>query len=173
MILLIRHAEKPDPADGSVGVRGDGSADAGSLSVRGWQRAGALAAVLGDPRRVVTMLPEPPGLLIAAQDAGRSRRPCQTLAPLAARLKIDVETYRSEGDEQAIIRRLHNGVRGGVVICWRHRELPALARALFRGDAQLVPRKWDDARFDLAWRLDGDHFDVIAQRLLDGDTACC
>ena len=41
-ILLIRHAEKPDGQDGGVNV--DGACDEKSLTVRGWQRAGALIA---------------------------------------------------------------------------------------------------------------------------------
>lgn len=44
--MFVRHAEKPDeevdPSTGP-GVRLDGSADGKSLTVRGWQRAGALA----------------------------------------------------------------------------------------------------------------------------------
>ena len=48
IIMVIRHAEKPD--SGNVGVQLDGSQDADSLIVQGWQRAGALA-VLFDPAR--------------------------------------------------------------------------------------------------------------------------
>ena len=41
-ILLIRHAEKPDDSDSGPGLTSDGRDDPKSLTVRGWQRAGAL-----------------------------------------------------------------------------------------------------------------------------------
>jgi hypothetical protein len=45
-IMVIRHAEKPD--DTHQGVTAHGDQDKESLIVRGWQRAGALAALF-DP----------------------------------------------------------------------------------------------------------------------------
>ena len=42
-IMIIRHAERP-PDDGSIdGVNMSGTKDPKELTVRGWQRAGALA----------------------------------------------------------------------------------------------------------------------------------
>lgn len=49
LIMLIRHAEKPAASGVPYGVEPDGSQDAESLTVAGWQRAGALVGLL-DPR---------------------------------------------------------------------------------------------------------------------------
>jgi hypothetical protein len=41
-IVFIRHVEKPG-VDAAIGLEADGTANPESLTVRGWQRAGALA----------------------------------------------------------------------------------------------------------------------------------
>ena len=48
-IIVIRHAQKPTHNPKHVGIREDGTADPESLTVRGWQHAGALAAVFAGP----------------------------------------------------------------------------------------------------------------------------
>ncbi|MBL6617311.1 MAG: hypothetical protein ISP45_25085, partial [Reyranella sp.] len=45
VILVIRHAEKPDGV--ALGVDENGVIDEQSLIVRGWQRAGALVGLFG------------------------------------------------------------------------------------------------------------------------------
>ena len=44
-VIVIRHAEKPTARPKRHGVREDGTSDKESLTVRGWQHAGSLAAV--------------------------------------------------------------------------------------------------------------------------------
>jgi hypothetical protein len=48
-VLVIRHGEKPDPdnPDRPPGLTSDGVKDKHSLLIRGWQRAGAWAALFG------------------------------------------------------------------------------------------------------------------------------
>src|SRR5262252_5469412 len=46
-VLLIRHAEKPDDPALGPGLTAQGKVDKHSLVIRGWQRAGAWAALLG------------------------------------------------------------------------------------------------------------------------------
>ena len=48
-IIVIRHAQKPTHKPKRIGIREDGTADPESLTVRGWQHAGALAAVFAGP----------------------------------------------------------------------------------------------------------------------------
>jgi hypothetical protein len=79
-IMFIRHAEKPD--NGKDGVAMDGSPDAESLTVRGWQRARAL---------IVFFCAEPkmrPNAIFASGigHGSKSKRPVETVTPLAAKL---------------------------------------------------------------------------------------
>ena len=48
-IMIIRHAEKPDDAGTVFGVTIEGHQDPEELTVRGWQRAGALATFFAPP----------------------------------------------------------------------------------------------------------------------------
>jgi hypothetical protein len=167
-IFLIRHAEKPDPKAGIGGVSHSGQPDSESLSVRGWQRAGALTALFGANRPERTTL-APPATLCAAVDAGRSRRPYDTLRPLAERLALPIRDMASSGDMRSAAAKIWALPRP-VLVCWRHRELPILARALLPRAAHRVPARWDEARFDLIWVIESDNLTVVPQNLLAGDT---
>ena len=168
MILLIRHAEKPDPNAGIAGVSLQGRRDPEGLAVRGWQRAGALAVRFGAPDVAGRDAAWPrPLTLFAAVDPGRSHRPHLTLQPLSERLGVPILPLRCD-DAPGAAAAL-SGAAGPVLACWRHRELPALAHALMPGPAVGVPAQWDEARFDLVWRIGPDGFTIVPQRLLAGD----
>ena len=62
-LIIIRHAEKPDPQANIGGVSEAGGADRNDLTVRGWQRAGALVRLFN---------PHPPR--VPAAGVGGSRR---------------------------------------------------------------------------------------------------
>ena len=168
-IFLVRHAEKPDPKAGIGGVSHTGQADSESLSVRGWQRAGALTVLFGADNAERTRLARP-ATLCAAVDAGRSRRPYDTLRPLAQRLGLPIAEMASSGDVRTAAAKL-SALPGPVLVCWRHRELPTLARALLPRAAHCVPARWDDARFDLVWVIEADRLIVVPQSLLAGDAS--
>ncbi|WKB53618.1 hypothetical protein [Eleftheria terrae] len=172
-IVLIRHAEKPLPGCG--GVDDNGREDAHALSVPGWQRAGALVRFFAGPA-AGSGLPAPASLFAAAHSARRpSRRPALTLAPLARRLQLPVclDCASEDPPEQTAARLL--AAPGPVLVCWRHRELPPLARALLGGQCQ-VP-EWPEDRFDITWLLTpGMHppaLRQLPQRLLAGDGDAC
>lgn len=168
-VMLIRHAEEPDQAPGILGVDEQGRPDAESLSVRGWQRAGALARLFapcgGQPPQPLAR----PASILAATDAGKSHRPLCTVLPLARLLGLQVDTrFGSEGE----IAPLLDAVRaspGPVLLCWRHQALGGIAQALCGG----APRTWDAARYDLVWVFErqgeGWRFTELPQRLLHGD----
>jgi hypothetical protein len=164
LILLIRHAEKP--AGDFGGVTEDGRADPHGLSVRGWQRAGALAAWLAGPQAAGAGIA--PSALYAAADEGRSHRPYDTLRPLAQSLGLPIRPLPSEVDP-AETAAVIEAAQGNVLVCWRHRELPALARALLSAATSSVPDTWDEQRFDLVWVIRGERFAIVSQALLAGD----
>ncbi|MFO1338484.1 MAG: hypothetical protein U1F53_09630 [Burkholderiaceae bacterium] len=183
-IVLVRHAEKP-PAEGlPQGVGQDGIADPQELTVRGWQRAGALVALF-DGTRAGPWGAGPAAHLLACRPerAHPSRRAVSTLVPLARRCGLEVDTGFRAGDEAALARHLR-GLGGLVVVAWSHQYLPALARHL-AADAAAVPPSWPAERFDLLWLLQplqplpgpqgpgdgGYRFTPLPQDLLGGDEA--
>src|SRR5690242_18318012 len=110
-IMVIRHAEKPTTKhQPPYGVNYVGEQDWESLTVRGWQRAGALVTLFdpsnGAPARPHLAVPtiiyasNPRGAGGAEQDEGsKSKRPLQTVTPLAARLGIVPRLSFAKGDE--------------------------------------------------------------------------
>ena len=106
-IMIIRHAEKPDDAGTVLGVTIEGHQDPEELTVRGWQRAGALATFFAPPdahfrdQRI-----EKPVTIFASRVAPHSKslRPQHTVEPLAElvgreKLRLDF----SEGEEQQLV----------------------------------------------------------------------
>jgi hypothetical protein len=166
-IIVIRHAQKPTKKPKLKGIRDDGSADPESLTVRGWQHAGALAAVFAGPG---SGAPDPmvarPTVIFAAgagkrkaKVAGKavkvgshSKRPLQTVTPMAAMLDLTPVTVHAKGEEQALVADAL--VRGGVVlICWQHQNIPAIGN-LIVGNTTTVPQNWPEDRYDLVWIFD-------------------
>jgi hypothetical protein len=174
--MLIRHAEKPPDSPPPYGVSDDGQPDAQSLTIRGWQRAGALAALF-DPAFITSRkhrLLEPRYLYASNSHKHRSKRSRQTLMPLARKLGLEINADFSPGEEAELAS--HARSRGGVVlICWRHQLLPTLAHHLL-GDGATAPQIWSDRRYDVVWVFDLEpstqtyHFSQVAQNLLHGDS---
>jgi hypothetical protein len=173
-IIIIRHGEKPPP----LGVTIEGDPDAKSLSVRGWVRAGALVAYFAPPGGAPAAAAVP-DVIYASSPAGPSRRPLQTVAPLAEKLGLQPKTRLTKGDEKALAAAvLAEG--GTVLICWQHEQIPDIVRHLTSGASSPleVPRDWPDDRFDVVWVLTrtaepGEpwRFSQVPQRLLAGDRA--
>lgn len=184
-IMLIRHAEKPDnDGTGPQGVTDAGQPDPESLTVRGWQRAGALAQLFSQ----AGMLSEPPYSTLAqparlfASAVGKgspSRRPAETLTPLAGRLGLALEDPYAKTQTEVFGQMLgtaarQGGAQGPILVAWEHALIPDLARAITR-QGGLIPAAWPSERFDLIWVLDwqaaGQRFVLtqVNQRLLMGD----
>jgi hypothetical protein len=136
-ILVLRHAEKPrNPLDLH-------------LSEAGQRRAERLAA----------WLPETfgrPDILFAAADKLLSRRPRETLEPLAkatgAPLRHDVSGKHSEAFAGELLADPQYAGRR-VVVSWRHKALPVLARAL-GASAGECPDPWPGELYDPVLRFD-------------------
>jgi hypothetical protein len=177
--LLMRHAEKPDARAGIGGVDEQGRADPRALSVRGWQRAGALARWLA-PADAAAPFGRPAVLRSASTTAvNKSRRPMLTLLPLAQRLGLaTVQDDLDSNDPEAAADALA-GASGTVVVAWRQDTLPALAAALaarLGADAGAIPSAWPEDRFDAVWLFERDatgawRFRQCLPQLLGGDPA--
>jgi hypothetical protein len=178
-ILLLRHAEKPGGTDGRKGFTADGREDGKSLAVRGWQRAGALAALLAPNRLIGSRLPRPDRIYASAfrEGGGHSRRPEQTVQPLARKLGRPVDLTWALHQEWAFGAALA-AEAGVALVCWQHQGLPDLARAI--AAPQPLPTlpegwSWPADRYDVIWSLRRDgpgqawRFTQHCQGLLAGD----
>jgi broad specificity phosphatase PhoE len=176
-IYVIRHAEKPDGPN--QGVDETGAVDDESLIVAGWQRAGALAVFFGSPKG----LPVPDRVYAAAATdkrdtpagkiGSKSKRPTETVTPLAAKLKQTVNGTYTEGQEADLVKEV-TALHGTTLVCWQHQAIPKIA-TLILGTTKGVPDPWPSDRFDVVWRFtSSDHrdkwkFDQVCQEVLAGD----
>jgi hypothetical protein len=175
-IVLIRHAEKPAARADGVNVKG--AASDRCLTPRGWQRAGALPTLLGDPREPLTR----PDRLYSPEyendDRTINHRTYETILPLADRLGLEIVSPHKEGHEAKLARHMLASDGGTSLVCWEHTLLVAIASEipLTAGSAR-VPEAWPDDRFDLVWLFDltaGEArytFSQLPQLLLAGDGA--
>jgi hypothetical protein len=172
LIMIIRHGEKP-VTDAAPGIDSAGNPDAHSLTARGWTRARALvelfAPATGAPR---PGLARPAAIYAAGGSGGEGLRTRETVAALAARLGIPVDTQFSKGDETELAREVA-GRATPTLICWQHGEIPAIAAAL-PNLTPSPPASWPDDRYDLVWTLSpteaGWSFHQVPELLLDGDS---
>jgi hypothetical protein len=163
-LLVIRHAEKS----------GD-KHDAG-LIPSGQARAQAYVVYFQTLASGSSRVP-PPAWLIAAADSDDSQRSRLTLEPLAAALGLEIDARLADRDYHALAERLredscYDGAT--TLICWTHKMLPRLVKAL-GAPATLLPGKWPDDVFGWLVRLDYDATGALAgatsinQRLMFGD----
>jgi hypothetical protein len=174
--MLIRHAERPNADKSLRGVGFDGRKDKESLTVRGWQRAGALARFFApvDDHFAQQGLARPAALYACkAAPEDPSLRPHHTLVPLAELLQVELNRDHFSGDEIALVKDMQSG-EGPALVAWKHDGMHLIANAILR-DATTAPQHWPYGRYDLVWIFDrrGERwtFSQVAQLLLAGDSA--
>jgi hypothetical protein len=180
LVFCLRHGEKPANAEDESKLPDDDAHGPGfdvrghenrhALTIRGWQRAGALAATqlcgqLADPSLV-----EPIIFLVPrytdddGDDVSASHRPYQTVLALARR----TDTFPNptcQPDDTNHLRDLVKGHEGTVVVCWEHKQLRKLAK-LLTGEAK---PPWAGHEFDLIWRFTRDGADHYRLEMLPQD----
>jgi hypothetical protein len=197
-IMIIRHAEKPpEPPESPppFGVTPDGRQDDHSLSVRGWQRAGALATVFASSRPSPSPIHTPQFIYAVKVDTDndsphdasgarigtKGKRAQQTVAPIAEKLRstTTLNFTFDKGDESAMITSAM-ACPGDVLICWVHENIPRIAIQIPANPATPVPTAWPSdsegkGRFDVIWVFEFDdaagtyRFSHLPQMLLAGD----
>jgi hypothetical protein len=128
VILIIRHAEKPDEGFG--------------LSAEGAARAKAYVnyfknfALDGRPLKL--------DYLFAAADSKASHRPRLTIEPTSHALGLVIDSRFKDKDFQALAAEIQSRPHGkAILISWHHEEIPALLRALGTDPNQVIPNaKW-------------------------------
>ena len=175
-IMVIRHAEKPPNSPPPYGIRSAGERDGDSLTVRGWQRAGALASFFaptnGAPQDASLATPQ---LLYASKPMKRngSRRPFQTVTPLAEKLAIRINSNFTKFQAEEMLGEAFS-CEGAVLICWQREYIPEIANHIL-GDDTTAPQGWPEDRYDMVWVFDRDassarySFKQVPQSLLMGD----
>lgn len=199
--MILRHAEKPPQpplAPPPFGITANGNQDLASLTVRGWQRAGALISLFVPSPGQKTAHPAlaMPAFVYAtaiktdqedgadkgdAKIGSKSHRPQETITPLLEKLGLTTQHNFSfnKGEEAALITSAM-ACKGVVVICWQHEKIPMMAASLPINPATPVPKDWPvdahgDGRYDLVWVFDLNPktskytFSQIFQCLLAGD----
>ena len=141
----------------------------------GWQRAGALVRWFGGQASPSGAGLPLPTHLFASQIAPQSssRRPQQTLQPLAQSLGLPIDTSVPKTDIERLAAAIL-AVEGVVLVAWEHHLIPSLAATL-TGQPSLTPGVWPDDRFDVAWVLERGsegpfRFRQVLQRVLAGDS---
>jgi len=176
VVMFIRHGEKPGDDGPPHGINHKGETDPHSLSVRGWTRAGALAALFAHapydthPNVVV------PARIVATKstDGYKSKREVDTATPLAHRLDRPVDQDFDHEHAAELAASILSDPRN-TLVCWHHGSMPDVIAKLPVSNRAEIPSHWPEDRFDLIWVLskapgESDyHFDVAAQNLLDGD----
>lgn len=167
-IMFIRHAEKPEKQE--KGVTPDGEHDEHSLSVRGWTRAGALAALFTNADEPLS----PPARIIATAPSHsyKSKREHDTALPTANRLGLTIDSQPIPDDYTHLVDDLTLS-DASTLIVWHHGSIPSFVQAFPLSNAEQVPQKWPEDRFDLIWVLEQDGNTYLwreaEQGLLHGD----
>jgi hypothetical protein len=181
-ILIIRHAEKPQQ-NGDSGIDETGAPDPKSLTPRGWQRAGAWAQLFVPALGQQPVLPTPTALFAsnpnhenaatAESAGGKSRRPLETITPLAGKLSLGVATQVSKQKVGDLVAALAT-TPGVVLVCWQHEVIVEIANAISHASTT-IPTKWPGSRFNVIFRLDRPSdgspwkFQQVVPVLLAGD----
>ncbi len=176
-IMVIRHAEKPTAHPPPYGITSEGARDKESLTIRGWQRAGALASLFAPTNGLFQDSSlAGPQFIYASKSMRRngSRRPIETITPLAEKLAIRINPNYSKVEGESMLDEafLCDGV---VLICWQREFIPKLADHILGSNT--APQNWPEDRFDMVWVFDHDpssaryDFKQVPQRLLMGDWA--
>ena len=176
-IMVIRHAEKPAKDGAPYGVTEKGKRSSESLEVRGWQRAGALVNLLAPNNgRLQTPSLAMPQYLYASKPLRRkgSRRPMETITPLAEKLGATINTSFARFECKAMVEKVVSQ-KGIAIICWQREYIPTIAQ-LILDDKIVPPSIWPEDCFDLIWVFDLDRrtstykFKQVPQKLLTGDS---
>jgi phosphohistidine phosphatase SixA len=132
VILIMRHAEKSgDPLDPD-------------LTSAGRARAEALADYI--PKTFGA-----PAFLFASAVSKHSRRPIETLTPLAARCKLTIDDSYADQDYGALAQHLRKSDdldQALTVVCWHHGNIPLMMNALKAAEGD-YPDPWDRDVFNL------------------------
>lgn len=176
VVMFVRHGEKPGESGPPHGINDLGENDPHSLSVRGWTRAGALAALMAHtPTHSHPSIVRPQRILATAPShQARSRREMDTAVPVGRRVGVKVEAAHGHDDLEVARADILGDARATLVV-WHHGTLGHLVGGMPLTNREDLPHRWPDDRFDMVWVLSREPEDLaytfssVDQRLLSGD----
>lgn len=142
IVLILRHAEKPEDGPG--------------LAPLGEKRAAAYAGYFQNLTLDGRALR--PQTLIATADSKESRRPGLTLKPLAMALGLPLDQRFKDKDYAGLVQALRDEPHGAVVlIAWHHGKLDKMLAAFGADPQSLLPGgKWPEDVYDWLFVLPFD-----------------
>jgi hypothetical protein len=182
LIVCLRHAEKPANAEDDseeldadgLGFDQHGSVSRHGLTIKGWQRACALATTRFAGHVAADV--DVDDLEIFAPDYDddpKQHRPYQTVLPFCGLWRVEKIRQPGTKDEIDELYREVMKVDGIALVCWEHDRLAEFVEKLV-GDTQKVV--WPGNRFDVILRLrptadDEERYSLAweDQRLVFGD----
>jgi hypothetical protein len=172
-VMIIRHAEKPAKNDPAVGVGPNGSQDEKDLTVKGWQRAGALVRFFApiDDHYLDNAISRPTTIFASGIGPNnKSKRPRHTVLPLSKLIGVEITDSFLKGEERDLARAILNE-QGVVLVAWEHKAISDIVSALTSNEVSSPA--WPDDRFDIVLVLQsaasGWKLTQVPQMLLGGD----
>jgi len=163
VVLIIRHAEKPDSGTG--------------LTPAGQQRAAAYVGYFEHYR--IEGKPFKTSHIFATADTKKSHRERLTVEPYAQALGMKIDMRYKNADVADLAQDLASNDYGtAILICWHHGEIPALLTALGADAKALVPEtKWPsdvfdrviELHYDAQGKIDRAHCKMVLEHLMPGD----
>lgn len=140
-ILILRHAEKPKDGNDY------------RLSPTGNYRASQL------PHFFANHFPLVRDHIFATANTRVSHRPVLTMTPTAHMYNLRIDQSITDKKYRDLARRLthHYYDHQGIIICWHHKQIPALALSLGASKDELPYHEWPDSVFDEVWVLEFEH----------------
>jgi len=165
VILIIRHAEKPDSGSG--------------LSASGEARAKAYVNYFKNFTNPVDGESLKINYIFAAADSKESHRPRLTITPTSQALGLAIDSRFKDKDFSELANEIQSKSHGKtILISWHHGEIPALLRALGADPATVIPKsKWPEDVFgwviELRYDADGRLVETkrINEKLLPDDSS--
>ncbi len=177
-VMIIRHAEKPNPKIplSPTGIDINGNPDPKSLIVQGWERAGGIANLF-DPSNGSFQNAElaTPNFIYASSNANNaSQRPMETVSALVAKLGFSSpKTYITSFTEEEYAGNtgmVNNALsqNGVVLISWQHQDIlldpkngstDSIVNELLTQSGttslnNIPPGPWPSDRFDMVFVFD-------------------
>ena len=143
VVLIIRHAEKPDIGSG--------------LSLKGQERVQSYVRYF--KQMATNSTPLSLSYLVAAADSKNSQRPRLTVEPLSQALGLEPELKFTSLQSRELARELRTKPHGKcILICWRHGKIPDLLQALGVKPSKLLPHGiWPEDEYGWVLQLRYNH----------------